>query len=169
MFSRCLVFTDPVCLQFSCRCKPHSRHTIILRKVSSLFFEIFILVFSDNRNVIPVVFNQHNLYHQVYCRAIENKTFAPRKSLKSTECARVEIECLQCFRMRIQKLINPATPLSTICCCEPGFTVFPVVRIPTCLLPIKNCNNLSRTRGGDDDVSWTQITMRKNNRSVVWK
>jgi len=55
--------TNPVCSQFSYCCKSHSRHAIILREVSSLFFEIFILVFSDHRNVIPVVSSRRNVYH----------------------------------------------------------------------------------------------------------
>jgi hypothetical protein len=98
-----------------------------------------------------------------------NTLLLATSSLELAKRARDGINRFQSLRVRLQKPFHVPTPLSLTISCEHSLYVFPVVQVPSCLFPIDNHNGLGRALSSDDDVGWTEVTVRKDDRSSVWK
>jgi hypothetical protein len=74
------------------------------------------------------------------------------------------------FLVYIQEFWDPlVTPLSTIPRSIASFTIFPIVRIPTGMSPVDNCEDSRRTGRRDNNVTSVKVAVCQLDGLIIWQ
>src|SRR5271156_5345124 len=70
----------------------------------------------------------------------------------------------------IQEFWDPlVAPLSTIARSIASFAIFPIVRIPTSVSPVNDCEDSRRTCRRDDNITSVKMAVCQRNRPIIWQ